>query len=254
MKIERLNENQIRCTLSKEDLESRNIKVSELVYGTEKAKSLFRELMRSAFNKFGFETEDIPLMVEAVPISSDSIILIVTKVDYPDEFDVRYSTFSDDDDDSDDDEDYDDYNILSDDEDIPIPEPSVGAANDILKMMHQVADGAMDSKDDSSSEEFEVPEQLTRIYQFATLYDVMEAASMLSSAALGRNDLYRTPENNYLLIISMDKTSPNVFNKVCNILSEYGSLREIYCGSDSYIREHYKMVSSGSALSQLAAI
>ena len=242
MKIERLNENQIRCTLSKEDLESRNIKVSELVYGTEKAKSLFRELMRSAFNKFGFETEDIPLMVEAVPISSDSIILIVTKVDYPDEFDVRYSTFSDDDDDFDN------------DEDIPIPEPSVGAANDILKMMHQVADGAMDSKDDSSSEEFEVPEQLTRIYQFATLYDVMEAASMLSSAALGRNDLYRTPENNYLLIISMEKTSPNVFNKVCNILSEYGSLREIYCGSDSYIREHYKMVSSGSALSQLAAI
>ena len=37
MKIERLNENQIRCTLNKEDLVNREIKLSELAYGTDKA-------------------------------------------------------------------------------------------------------------------------------------------------------------------------------------------------------------------------
>ena len=38
MKIERLNENQIRCTLNKEDLANREIKLSELAYGSDKAK------------------------------------------------------------------------------------------------------------------------------------------------------------------------------------------------------------------------
>ena len=43
MKIERLNENQIRCTLSKEDLVNREIKLSELAYGSDKAKRLFHK-------------------------------------------------------------------------------------------------------------------------------------------------------------------------------------------------------------------
>ena len=40
MKIEKINENQIRCTLTKSDLEERHIRLSELAYGSEKAKDL----------------------------------------------------------------------------------------------------------------------------------------------------------------------------------------------------------------------
>ena len=36
MKIEKLNENQIRCTLSKADLEDHNIRLTELAYGTDR--------------------------------------------------------------------------------------------------------------------------------------------------------------------------------------------------------------------------
>ena len=61
MKIEKVNENQIRCTLTREDLASRELKISELAYGTEKAKTLFRDMMRQASFEFGFEAEDIPL-------------------------------------------------------------------------------------------------------------------------------------------------------------------------------------------------
>lgn len=48
MKIEKLNENQIRCTLTHADLAARHLKLSELAYGTEKAKSLFRDMMQQA--------------------------------------------------------------------------------------------------------------------------------------------------------------------------------------------------------------
>ena len=76
MKIEKLNDNQIRCTLTRADLADREIKISELVCGTEKAKTLFQDMMQKAHSEFGFEAEDMPLMIEAVPASSDSIVLI----------------------------------------------------------------------------------------------------------------------------------------------------------------------------------
>ena len=80
MKIEKINDNQIRCTLNKNDLASREIKISELAYGTEKAKTLFRDMMQQAAYEFGFETDDLPIMIEAIPMSAESIVLIITKV------------------------------------------------------------------------------------------------------------------------------------------------------------------------------
>ena len=67
MKIEKINENQIRCTLTKEALVSRELKISELAYGTEKAKNLFRDMMEQASSDFGVEAENTPLMIEASP-------------------------------------------------------------------------------------------------------------------------------------------------------------------------------------------
>ena len=94
MKIEKLNDNQIRCTLNKHDLIDRELKLSELAYGSEKAKGLFRDMMNQAFDEFGFEADDIPLVIEAIPVSGDCIVLIVTKVEDPEELDTRFAKFS----------------------------------------------------------------------------------------------------------------------------------------------------------------
>lgn len=94
MKIEKVNDHQIRCTLTSEDLADRQLKISELAYGSEKAKSLFRDMMQQANFEFGFEAEDIPLMIEAIPVHSDCIVLIITKVEDPDEIDTRFSNFA----------------------------------------------------------------------------------------------------------------------------------------------------------------
>ena len=94
MKIEKINENQIRCTLTKQDLENHQVRLSELAYGTDKAKRLFRDMMQQAQLQFGFEADNIPLMIEAIPVSTDSIILIITKVEDPEELDTRFSKFA----------------------------------------------------------------------------------------------------------------------------------------------------------------
>ena len=69
MKIEKINDNQIRCTLDRSDLLSREIKISELAYGTEKAKTLSLKRKTAGFScrfaflyhLFGFEN-----LVEAI--------------------------------------------------------------------------------------------------------------------------------------------------------------------------------------------
>ena len=73
MKIEKINDRQIRCTLTKEDLANREIKLSELAYGSDKAKALFQDMMQVAAQDFGFEADNTPLVIEAVPVSMDSL-------------------------------------------------------------------------------------------------------------------------------------------------------------------------------------
>ena len=92
MRIEKINEHQIRCTL----YQDREIRISELAYGTEKARALFRDMMQQASYEFGFEADDIPLMIEAIPMLPDALILLITKVEDPDELDTRFSNFTDD--------------------------------------------------------------------------------------------------------------------------------------------------------------
>lgn len=94
MKIEKVNDHQIRCTLTKADLADRELKISELAYGTEKAKNLFRDMMQQASYEFGFDADDIPLMIEAIPLNSECIVLVITKVEDPEELDTRFSKFA----------------------------------------------------------------------------------------------------------------------------------------------------------------
>lgn len=41
MKIEKINENQIRCTLTREDLETHQVNLKELAYGSEESQEAF---------------------------------------------------------------------------------------------------------------------------------------------------------------------------------------------------------------------
>ena len=94
MKIERINENQVRCTLTSFDLSIRDVNLRELAYGSEKAKNLFTEMMEKAQAELGFEAEDMPVMIEAIPLKDESVVLVITKVEDPEEVDTRFARFA----------------------------------------------------------------------------------------------------------------------------------------------------------------
>ena len=80
MKIEKINDNQIKLTLTHDDLTERNIKLEELITPSDRSQELFRDIMEQAFNECGFSVDNAPLMVEATPMALDGLMIIVTKI------------------------------------------------------------------------------------------------------------------------------------------------------------------------------
>ena len=247
MKIEKINDNQIRCTLTSSDLESRKIRLSELAYGSDKAKLLFRDMMQQARSHFGFDSGNSPLMIEAIPISPDSIVLIITKVEDPEELDTRFSRFSS-----------------------PDPEPGsdltrhLSGADEVLDLFKKITDAkeaARQAEAEASREQqAEQPAQeitaavnLIQAYHFDSLDSAARAAHSLRQAYDGLNTLVKDPASaSYTLLLHAEGTEPEVFNKVCNILTEYGDSIMMSPGAEAHLLEHGDILLSGTALQTLA--
>ncbi|MGN0293338.1 MAG: adaptor protein MecA [Lachnospiraceae bacterium] len=288
MHIEKINDNQIKCILSQRDLLSRELDLSELAYGTEKARSLFREMIEQAHNDFGFEAENTPLMVEAIPVSRDSIILIITRMDNPDELDTRFSRFSsmagddiaieeDNDFSSGADEILDLFRSLSekvsdsstvgDSDDLFFKSDD---ADDFSSLSAQLSDmagicpdgissntgtdhhGSDKQTADAVSSGEDKPVNLIRIYSFNKLDDLLAVSGILHPIYNGINSLYKDPASSiYYLAVYQSHHSPADFNKVCNLLSEYGQRVSGTCAREAYYAEHYDCIVSQTALQRL---
>ena len=261
MKIERINENQIRCTLNKSDLASRQLKINELAYGSDKAKELFRDMMQQASYELGFEAEDTPLMIEAIPVSSECIVLIVTKVDNPEELDTLFSRFSPSDSD-DDNFDFDDIETIegNDYSDFSLPtaneELDECAATDeeglpedeLMNIFNRVKEYFNKDSDNKASQpspsqpsgkgttdrpEHRESANISRVFSFSSLDDITNAACIIDTFYKDSNSVYKNPsDRRYYLCISKTKCNSKDFNKVCNILSEYGQKES---GFDNHI-------------------
>lgn len=256
MKLERISENQIRCTLNKEDLSDRELRISELAYGTEKAKELFRDMMQQASYELGFEAEDIPLMIEAIPVSQDSLVLIITKVEDPDELDTRFSKFSSDDD-------VDEYEYEADtmySDDLlptfadPAQEQATHTDKDFIPLSEAIAPHKIQPEQNEASNSTSIV-QAVRIFSFPVLEDVIAMAAQLHHLYHGSNSLYKdTDKNRYYLIMSKDDHTLEEFNRICNLASEFGQTERSNYATLSYYEEHFEVVTKTNAIEMLSQL
>jgi len=86
MKIEKVNENMIKVTISINDLEERNIDLNALNYNFPAAQELFWDMMEQAEEQFGFNLSDSQLIIEPIPDSNEGFIITITKVDEDGDF------------------------------------------------------------------------------------------------------------------------------------------------------------------------
>ena len=81
MKFRRINDNKVQVIISRDDLEQRNVKRWDLMPSSPKTQELFQDMLEKAYEECGFEVDsDSQLMVEAYPMTSDSLVLTLTKV------------------------------------------------------------------------------------------------------------------------------------------------------------------------------
>lgn len=239
MTIERLSDTQIRCTLNKQDLQERQLQLSELFYGGEKAKELFRDLVQMASYECGFDTEDLPLMIEAIPVDADCLVLVVTKVEDSDELDSRFSNFT------------------------PFAEknsqpekPAIPAlADEILNYLSKFKELLSKRAEDAEDGEPEPPASLVKMYQFDSLQAVSRFASVILSHYRGDVRLYKdTSGGNYYLLLDMLGHTAEEFNKLCNIASEYGHSVPANNAALLYYHEHFSLVGGENILGTLAKL
>lgn len=279
MKLERLSENQIRCTLNKADLADRELMLNELAYGTDKAKELFREMMEQASEELGFEANDIPLMIEAIPISPECLILIITKVEDPEELDTRFSRFSkytdievDDESDETPDSENDELSLLESTSSLLDTLTNIvenieqakkqnesGNYSGFIPLSASLRENATKStdnqKDKNKNKKKEIDAINYRIFSFQNINDISKAASMVSSIYQDDNSLYKSPiDNLYYLIVHNNTGNTESYQKTCNLLSEYGTKVKGNYAMPYYFSEHFTLIIKKDAIQTLASI
>ena len=287
MKLEKLSDTQIRCTLSKEDLSQRQLHLSELAYGSEKAKELFRDMMQQASIELGFEADNIPLMIEAIPISNDCLVLVVTKVEDPDELDTRFSRFSkinvDDSFDEDfsdiDDADFEEMDFLDDEDDIdmddePLPfSPSSdfdnadsdastsskerSAIDDALDLIAPFTQAIAQAKKEAmrKKKENRSSVQDCQYYSFQNFSQAAQLGAFLAPFFEGESSLYKDSfSNNYYMILRKTQSENDTFHRACNIAADFGVRISASYATPAYFREHFETILEENAVEMLGEL
>ena len=254
MKIEKVNEQQIRCTLTREDLLNRELKISELAYGTEKAKSLFRDLIQQAAYECGFEAEDIPLMIEAIPLNAECLVLIVTKVEDPEELDTRFAKFAPSvhDDDSD---------PVDAGDNEALMEAFADRADEGLNLLRRMngTEDAGHAAHTSFREGVRPPADkdraVSRLYSFRSLREVSRLARVAGRFRQGSDTLYKDENTGaYLLLLDPESGKADGYDRLCCLISEYAKAEKAESSTRAYLEEHCDPLIKDNALEVLAGI
>ena len=243
MRIEKINENSIALIMESSELKDRNLKITDLTYGSMKTKELFLELARLAKNELNF-TIDTPVAVEAVPLKDGKIKLIITKVYDPDELDARFSRFT--------------------------PMKNEILPFTIIQLLENTIDKFEDALKSSAPKDLNVTKNINKleihgdkdiicIFEFAEIDKASDATKNVSNYNYDSIFYKDEKTGNFYLVLSIRGDAPkdilNEFNKSCNTLAEYGKKIEGKIGMNkAYYDEHYKVVIKDNAVYKLSQL
>ena len=179
-------------------------------------------------------------MIEAIPSSSDSIVLIITKVEDPEELDTRFSKFT----------------PIGDTDTVNTEAlEKLQGADELLNLLNKVKEAAAGVSAPEETAPAENTSFSIRLFSFGTLDGVIQASRLLAPGYHGANTLYKDHENGmFILALAPSDHSAGEFNRVCNMLSEYGSPEKASPAVLAFLEEHCETVVSANAVQRLAGL
>lgn len=247
MKIEKINENSIKCTVYKDELINMHLNIDNITYGSENANILFKKALSLAKEEFDFDIEK-SFTVEAIPMIDGSIVLNITKVEMPDELDTRFSKFS--------------YR--------PVPKETLVPS--FMQIIGNIFDTEFDEVPQITASIIEIPKSSirrvkmtidysNRVFSFDKLDQVIDACKNIQNRFYSsvKSSLYKDEDSaKYYLYISLLDSNNNALRKhfdiVCNTLSEYGTIVNSSSYNIAYYDEHYKLIIANDVLNKLSLL
>ena len=212
MKIERISENQLKLTLTKDDLKERDIKLEDLITPSEKTQKLFRDIMEQALDEEDFVSENTPLMVEAVPMGTEGIMIIVTKVNNKDK---KGNTTAD---------------LLQ-------------QAQETRRWKKKPLDTLEHAEEKNSD---------ILIYSFPQLDDVISVSLRLDSRFKGESAVYKNDNKYFLVLQGDTYTTEESSENLELVLKEYGQKHVSTPLAKYYLLEHGETIIADKAVKALA--
>lgn len=233
MKLEKINENSIRCTIGKKEIEDYKLELREIVSGEGNAPKFFRDIIIRAHEEFGFEPNDKPLVIEATASMPGNIVFTITKVDDMSNIDKVSKMIS------------------------------RQREDDIKKSIHNKmkeafgnwALGSGDFEDavgDSVGNEEDVSDEAC-VYFFRDTKNLIKVAKQLKGIFDGNSYLYEFGDGFVVILDDLD-VDTTVYEYSVDILSEYADKTEFSDLYESMIKEHCNLIIDKDALDKLAEI
>ena len=79
MRFEKLNDDKIRITLNREDLEKKDINLHDFMSSSIESQDLFFDMLNEAEKEIGFVTKNYQIRIEALAVASGDFIITVTR-------------------------------------------------------------------------------------------------------------------------------------------------------------------------------
>ena len=212
MKIERISENQLKLTLTKDDLKERDIKLEDLITPSEKTQKLFHDIMEQALEEEDFVSENTPLMVEAVPMGTEGIMIIVTKVNNKDK--------------------------------------KGNTAADLLQQAQETR--RWKKKPLDTLEHAEEKNSDILIYSFPELDDVIRVSLRLDGGFKGESSVYKNDGKYFLVLQGDTYTAEESSDELELVLKEYGQKHVSTPLAKYYLLEHGETIIADKAVKALA--
>lgn len=223
LKIEKLSDSQIKFMLSSTDLSDRDIRPTELAFGSDKTQSLFREMMDKASEEYKFCSDNTPLMIEAIPINSEGVMIIVTKVAGPRRDDKHMSLLAS------------LREVRKSDTYAPVQD-----RHGIAQAVRPVgAPSRFDSGNDNSR---------LSIFSFGSIDEAANASARFAGRFTGTNALYKSDGRFYLLIHNNNPSDLLSTASLELILNEYGQKHISTPLSAEYLEEHGEVIIAEDAM------
>jgi len=223
MKLERINDNQIRITLDPHDFADLDVSITDFLTDKEgKTKEFLETLMGKAKDDLDFEADGLPVIVEVTQSDKDSIVLMLTKVDK--------------------------------DTKIAPGTHSNSAISRVAEIKEELEEIDEHPNKDVSSHSLDGEKVITPSYgvcRFKNLDDVISVAKMAENYYDSDNSLYKD-DDSYYLMYTRTRNSEADFRMLSNQVREFGEPVVFHYASRFYIEEHYDLIIANEALQLLS--